>query len=70
MRYIPCVYSETGGSLPKADPRVQDDFVRQHVRNGWGREDAEIRYALWAAGRIETNPEMALTGTKRTSSSK
>ncbi|MDR6208149.1 hypothetical protein [Paraburkholderia graminis] len=58
MRFIPTVYSDTMGSLPRSDPRAKADFVAQHVRHGWTESDATFRYELWAAGRIEANPEL------------
>ena len=58
MRFIPTVYSPTGGSLPRADERAKADFIRQHVRHGWIEGDAIARYELWVAGVIDTNPEL------------
>ncbi len=51
MRFIPTVYSSTGGSLPRSDERAKADFIRQHVRHGWTESDAIARYDLWVRGR-------------------
>lgn len=58
MRFIPTVYSPTGGSLPRTDERAKADFIRQHVRHGWAESDATARYELWVAGAIDTNPDL------------
>jgi hypothetical protein len=58
MRFIPAVYSQTGGSLPRTDPRAKADFIRQHVRHGWTESDATARYELWAVQAIDTNPDL------------
>jgi len=58
MRFIPTVYSSTGGSLPRSDERAKADFVRQHVRHGWTESDAIARYDLWVAQAIDTNPDL------------
>jgi hypothetical protein len=59
MRFIPTVYSQTGGSLPRTDPRAKADFIRQHVRHGWTEGDATARYELWVVQAIDTNPDLA-----------
>lgn len=58
MRFIPAVYSRTGGSLPRTDERTKADFIRQHVRHGWSESDATARYELWVAKAIDTNPDL------------
>lgn len=58
MRFIPTVYSSTGGSLPRDDARAKADFIRQHVRHGWTESDATARYELWVALAIDTNPDL------------
>lgn len=58
MRFIPTVYSSTGGSLPRTDERAKADFIRQHVRHGWTADDARERYELWVAQAIDANPEL------------
>ncbi len=58
MRFIPTVYSSTGGSLPRSDKRAKADFVRQHVSQGWTESDAIARYDLWVAQAIDTNPDL------------
>lgn len=58
MRFIPTVYSQTGGSLPRSNDRAKADFVRQHVRHGWTESDAVARYELWVAEAIDSNPDM------------
>jgi len=58
MRFIPAVYSRSGGSLPRTDERAKVDFIRQHVRHGWTESDAAARYELWVAGAIDTNPDL------------
>ncbi|MDP9651747.1 hypothetical protein [Paraburkholderia caledonica] len=60
MRFIPAVYSSSGGSLPRTDERAKADFIRQHVRHGWAESDATARYELWAARAIDTNPDLDL----------
>lgn len=58
MRFIPTVYSSTGGSLPRSDERAKADFIRQHVRHGWTESDAIARYDLWVARAIDANPDL------------
>ncbi|MEM5373313.1 hypothetical protein V4C53_46305 [Paraburkholderia azotifigens] len=58
MRFIPTVYSSTGGSLPRTDARAKADFIRQHVQHGWSEAEAEARYELWVARAIDTNPDL------------
>ncbi|WP_244113940.1 hypothetical protein [Burkholderia gladioli] len=58
MRFIPAVYSKSGGSLPRTDARAKADFIRQHVRHGWTESDAAARYELWTAGAIDMNPDL------------
>jgi hypothetical protein len=58
MRFIPTVYSETGGSLPRTDARAKADFLAQHVKHGWDEADATARYEMWVAHGIDTNPEL------------
>ncbi|KVL32195.1 hypothetical protein WS98_21910 [Burkholderia territorii] len=58
MRFIPTVYSSSGGSLPRTDERAKTDFIRQHVRHGWTESDATARYELWVARTIDTNPDL------------
>lgn len=60
MRFIPAVYSSSGGSLPRTDERAKADFIRQHVRHGWTESDATARYELWVARAIDTNPDLDL----------
>jgi len=58
MRFIPTVHSPSGGSLPRTDERAKADFIRQHVRHGWTESDATVRYELWVARVIDTNPDL------------
>lgn len=58
MRFIPAVYSRTGGSLPRSNERAKADFVRQHVRHGWTESDAVARYELWVVEAIDSNPDL------------
>lgn len=60
MRFIPAVYSSSGGSLPRTDERAKADFIRQHVRHGWTASDATARYELWVARAIDTNRDLDL----------
>lgn len=57
MLFIPSVYTEHGGSLPRTDPRAKTDFIGQHVKHDWSESDAVARYELWVARAIDTNPE-------------
>jgi hypothetical protein len=58
MRFIPTVYSPSGGSLPRTDAQSKADFIRQHVRHGWTEINAAARYELWVARAIDTNPDL------------
>jgi hypothetical protein len=58
MRFIPTVYSSTGGSLPRTDARAKADFITQHLKHGWAEADATARYEMWVAHAIDTNPEI------------
>ncbi|AWV05630.1 hypothetical protein DM992_41055 (plasmid) [Burkholderia sp. JP2-270] len=58
MRFIPTVYSSSGGSLPRTDERAKADFIRQHIRHGWTESDATARYELWVARTIDMNPDL------------
>jgi hypothetical protein len=58
MRFIPTVYSQTGGSLPRTDARAKADFIGQHVKYGWTESDATARYDLWVAQAIDSNPDL------------
>ncbi|WP_025602115.1 hypothetical protein [Burkholderia sp. WSM2230] len=58
MRFIPTVYSKSGGTLPRTDARAKADFIRQHMRHGWTESDATARYELWAEQAIDTSPDM------------
>ncbi|MBT2793612.1 hypothetical protein [Paraburkholderia strydomiana] len=58
MRFIPTVYSQTGGSLPRNNERAKADFIRQHMRHGWTESDAIARYELWVLEAIDSNPDM------------
>lgn len=60
MRFIPTVYSQTGGSLPRTDARAKADFIRQHVMHGWSESDATARYEMWVAQAIDTNPDLTV----------
>ncbi|TDG01502.1 hypothetical protein E1N52_42965 [Paraburkholderia guartelaensis] len=56
MYFLPTVYSQHGGSLPRTDPRAKADFIAQHVKQGWTESDALARYELWVIRAIDTNP--------------
>jgi hypothetical protein len=58
MRFIPTVYSQNGGSLPRSDARAKADFIRQHVKHGWSESDATARYELWVVQAIDSNPDL------------
>ncbi|BCF95275.1 hypothetical protein PPGU16_83420 (plasmid) [Paraburkholderia largidicola] len=58
MRFVPTVYSASGSSLPRTDPRAKADFIGQHLKHGWTEADATARYEMWIAHAIDTNPEL------------